>query len=278
MEATRIPSTRLTAVVFCKALVVYLIVRMVAHWVVVAQIAPDRLLELPRAIIPRIFFWPSYWAGDHLHAFYMFAIAGLLILLWLPWNYIGAMFFFVLTFNLYRLNLGIANGSDLVLSMLACYSIGMATRPKWGSRFGGEFQQIVFTLAVVFCQIQIAGIYFVSGWDKLTSDVWRSGEVFVRIMHYDPLFNPRFASFLDIPNVRLILSWLTILFELTFAGLVWFKRLKYYVLILGILFHFTIIVMLSLPEFGILMILSYLIFLNDEDYDRIRSKVKLLQG
>lgn len=272
------PSTKLVTTIFCKTLVVYVLFRMIANWSVSAQFAQEKLLDLPRNIIPRILFWPSYWGMDHHTVFYGVGMLCLVLILFLSWNYLSAVFFFLFTLNLYRYNLAIANGSDLVLTMMAFWSIGMALRPEWKSKAGSEVQTIVYILAIIFCQLQVVGIYFVSGWDKLMSEVWRSGAAFAYIRHYDPLFNPLFTPMLQSTTAQWICSWLTIVFELGFVVFVWFRKTRNFILLTGVVFHLVIIVMLSIPEFGLLMILSYLIFLKDEDYDRIKSRFKPLQG
>lgn len=272
------PINKLAPSVFCKTLVVYVLLRMLTNWSVSSHVAAQKLFDLPTAFMAKIVFWPSFWAMEHHSVFYGVGFMVLVVILFLPWNYIGAIFFFVFALNLYRLNYAISNGSDMIVSMLAFWSIGMAMRPAWNGKSGSEVQCTMCTLAVILCQLQVAGIYFVSGWDKLMNGVWRSGEAFAYIQHYDPLFNPAFTSLLESTHIQWICSWLTIVFELAFAALVWFSRTRNYILMLGVLFHFVIIVMLSLPEFGLVMILSYLIFLKDEDYDRMKYWLKPLPG
>lgn len=89
------------------------------------------------------------------------------------------------------------------------------------------------------------------------------------LTHYDPLFNPAFSDLLKGKVTQLVMGWLTIGFELGFVVLVWFKRTRILVLCIGVIFHLVIIVMLTLPDFGVIMILSYLVFMKDSDYRRI---------
>ena len=88
------------------------------------------------------------------------------------------------------------------------------------------------------------------------------------------MFNPAFAGIFDNPAVQLILSWLTILFELAFAVLVWFKKTKIPMLVMGIVFHFFIWIVLSLPDFAAVMIVSYIIFLDDADLMRLTDRFR----
>jgi hypothetical protein len=126
----------------------------------------------------------------------------------------------------------------------------------------------------MLCKLQIVFIYLVSGWDKLTSETWRSGEAFDYIIHLNTLYNPAFTGLFEGSVVHSILSWATILFELLFVVLVWIEKTRLPVLLTGIFFHLFIWVVMTLPDFAAIMILSYIIFLNDSDYTRVRSWIK----
>jgi hypothetical protein len=73
--------------------------------------------------------------------------------------------------------------------------------------------------------------------------------------------------------VNSILAWATILFELLFAVLVWFKRTRLLILITGILFHFIIAIMLNLTDFSMVMSIAYLVFLKDTDYIYLKNEL-----
>jgi hypothetical protein len=62
-------------------------------------------------------------------------------------------------------------------------------------------------------------------------------------------------------------------FELLFV-LVWFRPLRVPILITGVLFHLGIWIVMSLPDFALVMMVSYLVFLTDKDYTFLKMKVK----
>jgi hypothetical protein len=41
-----------------------------------------------------------------------------------------------------------------------------------------------------------------------------------------------------------------------------------------VLFHLGIWIVMSLPDFALVMMTSYLVFLTDDDYNAIRKKIK----
>ena len=70
------------------------------------------------------------------------------------------------------------------------------------------------------------------------------------------------------------MSWMTIVFELIFIPLVFIERTRLPILFVGVLFHIIIWLMLGLPGFGWIMIVSYAIFLKDRDFDRLPKRLR----
>lgn len=253
--------------VFCKALVAYSILRLVLLWGLFQDISYYSPTFLPDNFIPRMVFYPGALAEINVNYFLVLCLVVWTATLFLRWNYIFAILFCWLNLNLYRMANPVANGSDLVLAMFSVWAIGMATSPSLKNR---ELQHLVFNGSVLLTQLQIVFIYFLSGWDKLISSIWRTGEAFSYISTFT-FSNPWFESTLGNSTTQIILSWAIIVFEIGFAIGIWFEKTRWYFLVAGVVFHLLIIVVLTLPDFGIMMILSYLIFLKDSDYDRIRK-------
>ena len=77
------------------------------------------------------------------------------------------------------------------------------------------------------------------------------------------MVNPTLTTAMTNPGLNFILAWLVILFELLFPILVWWRRLRLVMIGIGIVFHIVIWIFLSLPDFGLIMIVAYSIFLGD---------------
>ncbi len=199
-----------------------------------------------------------------------FLSLGLLLLgvsIWKP-NYVVSGFLFWFAFSYYRLHFSVANGSDVVLLVLILLSIGLSAGLVWKKYVG--LQRLIFNGTSLLIKIQIAIIYLLSGVDKLYSPAWRSGDAMHYIKSLDYLVNPRFVGLLpDVPWFNLCIGWCVIIFELLFPLLIWNRKTKFWMLSIGVLFHLAIIILLSLIDFGLIMIISYLIFLTDADWARI---------
>jgi len=229
-------------------------------------------LESDDSLVKAFLMLPSILAQHYPALFLGISLAFLCVAFFLSWNYITAVLFLLLIINLNRIQFLMSNGGDSVVLMLAVWMIGMVDNPAKEER-SRVVRYFIFNVAVLLCQVQVVLIYFVSGWDKVSSVVWRTGEAFAYIPHLDFMFNQGFTEFLSDSVTNAILSWMTIAFELTFVIAVWFGKTRLWVLAIGTVFHVMIAITLSIPDFAAVMIVSYLIFLKDSDYTRLRSHV-----
>lgn len=256
---------------FFRSLVAFTIVKMVLLLSFSRQVMAHHNITLPRSWIGKLFLGPSFLANYNVDIFFSIAIVCLVVIFLKRPNYLTTAFFFWLALNLYVVYLPFANGSDMLLVMLALWYIPVATQPVFKSEMGAILQKAVFNTGMIFCQLQVIFIYFISGADKLISKAWRSGEAFDYIAHLETMYNPLLSGVFEEPTLKLILSWSTILFELGFVILVWFERTRLPVLLTGIFFHLFIWIVMSLPDFASLMMLSYILFLKDRDLDRFQN-------
>jgi hypothetical protein len=65
------------------------------------------------------------------------------------------------------------------------------------------------------------------------------------------------------------MTWGTLLFEFAFPTLVWFRRTRWVLLASGVVFHIMIDVLMIIPMFSWIMIVSYASFIEDRDVHRV---------
>jgi len=259
---------------FFKALVAYTLLKVLLVWNVGSTVMPHHSISLPKSLPGKVFLSLAYVADHNVTIFFLIATLFLVFALWMKPSYVLNLIFFWLTFNLYVVILPISNGSDVVLFMLALWCIPMAKSPLSNNDRWLTVQTVIYNLGLLFCQLQVVNIYLMSGLDKVMSETWRSGEAFAYVRHLELLYNPVLPDLFANNFWDFIFSWTTILFELSFVVLVWIKKTRLPMLLIGIVFHLFIWIVLSLPDFGMIMILSFLIFLKDEDYERLKIRIR----
>jgi hypothetical protein len=179
----------------------------------------------------------------------------------------------VLSISFINLNFYIHNSGDnvrtialLYLMLSPCAAVwsvsSRQTRPTAADQ--GSTYVPAWPLRLLFVQLVL--IYFVNGLYKVMGADWRDG----RIMHY-VLGNLAWTRFsyaqlpLPFPVIQL-LTWATVLFELSFPLLALFRLTRVPVLWLGVLFHFGTAVSLQLCGFPFYMICLYLPLVPWERY------------
>lgn len=199
------------------------------------------------------------------YAFVGTVVSVLLVSLFFRINYISSILIFASSFSISRSLYIFINGSDLVLNLFLFLSIFLSVAPRFKKPLLTESQLEIKNFFFLFCRIQLALIYLLSGFDKVTSNAWRSGDAIFSIINLDFFFNPFISIFLTKAGC-LVIAWSTILFELSFAFLIWIKKFRPALLSLGAIFHVGIAFFLSLPDFGIVMILLYSLFIPYEKF------------
>jgi len=260
---------RKAVTIFCKTLLCFTLFKIIFLWKICITIVAYQHFSWPRSWVGKIIFLPSVLAGDHLHIVYSAFLVLLIVGIIVPWNYFSAILHFWIVANLYRITLPITSGADQVHFMISLAMIGMAATPRACNARWQALQVIVYNVTVFTGQCIIVSIYLLSGWDKLITPSWRTGEAFRMIANLQYMIHPVVQPLLGNSTVNFILAWTTIVFELAFVMMVWFRKTRLPILGIGILFHLIIAVALNLYGFSLIMILSYMIFLKDEDYENI---------
>ncbi|MDQ1164409.1 HTTM domain-containing protein [Flavobacterium sp. SORGH_AS_0622] len=131
----------------------------------------------------------------------------------------------------------------------------------------------IFSFAIMF---QICIIYFFAALHKISAEVWQNGTAIYYILNSEDFSGSFLNSYITKPVwLVMFLTWFTIFFQFMFPFLVWTKRTKKIMLLLGVLFHLGIFFLMRIDNFSIIMIACYAIFLTDEEYNFLKLKFKL---
>lgn len=144
----------------------------------------------------------------------------------------------------------------------------------------GDLRATLGSMAYRLCQIQVCVIYGYSGLKKLKGPSWWLGEAI-----WNGLADPQIArwdfSWLAKPPFPLMLAgvtYLTLAWEVYFPALVWIRPIRKPVLVIGVMLHLGIALFLNLPFFAILMVLTYLLFLDASVLKRVITRIPQVPG
>jgi hypothetical protein len=165
----------------------------------------------------------------------------------------------------------VLNAGDLLLRTLAFYFIfspaGQALSLDRWRRDRDRFWEFppgpTWTLRLM--QIQLSVIYFATLWGKLQGDTWRTGTAVSYALRIDDIHRFPTPTFLtDSVVLSEAMTFSTLLLEGALAVLIWSRRLRPWVLALGVLLHVTIGLSIMVGFFTLLMLTTYLAFLPPE--------------
>ena len=164
--------------------------------------------------------------------------------------------------NLYHKTIPIQNAGFNLLVMVLFMLIFMdenANNTK--STFWKTINITATNFAVWAARFQVIILYAVASYFKLTGSTWLDGTAFYYVLFNDTYSHPWFKELL-IGNSFLIhaITWFALTFQLLFPVLIWFKKTKLSMIVLGILFHLMIIIVMGITDFGIIMLIMYLLF------------------
>ena len=249
---------------------------------------PDVLNDVvnPQLILPS-FWWlvPDQW----LHTVH-WACMAVLAMFWFGLaTRVTSVLAMVITVS-YAYRAHMANfGLDQINAILCLYlcvgpsgavlSIDSLIRRWWAKRRGRPVPAVTHsssaTTARRLMQIHFCVIYLFAGLSKLQGDAWWNGQaVWLAFanLEYQSLDMTWVASY---PWISDLMTHTTILWEVSFAALIWNTRLRPLMLLIGFGLHFGIGAAMGMWTFGLIMIFGHICFWPDT---WIRGIVRRLTG
>lgn len=203
---------------------------------------------------------------------------GSLMLLVGAWPRLGAFLIFVAHTSLQHRTPQILNSGDRLFAIVALLAVTMPLAHRWSVASWwrarrGRVAPYASIWGLRLLQIQIAYVYANTAMSKAIVPRWRHGRAL-----YDVLASPVFAewpTYVQLSPIIYAMTWGTLLFEFGFPTLVWLRKVKPYVLIAGVGFHLMIDVLMKIPMFSWIMIVTYAAFLEDDWIHRLERRLGL---
>jgi hypothetical protein len=187
---------------------------------------------------------------------------------------IAAIVAYVLHISFLHRDMAPSYGVDMISSFFLFYLCFADDRPSRG--FRGALSSMAFRLS----QVQICIIYAYSGLDKVKGPQWWAGEALWGVVSNQQLARWDFTPLSHLPLLLVAGTYLTLMWEIYFPVLIWVKPVRNAMLLFGVALHIGIGLVVNIPFFGALMILSYIFFV-DEGFargllERLRRKSSML--
>lgn len=143
--------------------------------------------------------------------------------------------------------------------------------------FTKPLTSIVNPIATYGILIQVTFVYFFTALAKLQGSLWLNGTAVFYTMRVAEFRATDWNIPLTNNYVFVVLAtYFTLLWELAFTFLIWFKKTKFWIIGLGIIFHIGIFIFMRIDNFSWIMIGSYALFINDEEYVKISNMFKTM--
>lgn len=202
----------------------------------------------------------------------LFLITGLINVL----PKLSSLLVYFFTVNLFLKGYLMFTGGEALVNILLFYLIFIQRSDRKSEKrsepYFSPLQNLLNNTFYWVVLIQVCVLYFLSALYKLTDEYWVGGEAMMYVSRVDSFSGDtiRFI-FADSPILSIIATYLALLYQGLFPILVWVKRIKGPFLLFGVLFHLGISFGMGIFTFGIIMIITYVLFL---DIKQIRSLKK----
>jgi hypothetical protein len=150
------------------------------------------------------------------------------------------------------------NAAMLLFNLFAFYMLFMAPHAEHPVR------RMVGNFAFLACKIQVVMVYALAGGYKLSGDTWLEGSSIFYALQLDHYTSGWMADWLIEQRVLLVFfNYFGLIYQLGFPIAVFVKRLRGTWLVLGCVFHASIAIGMHLPDFGLGMMVAYLLFVSN---------------
>jgi hypothetical protein len=188
---------------------------------------------------------------------------------------VNSVIVFVCLASIHQRNLFITHGGDTFLRvagfflMFAPAGAALSVDRMW--RRGKERQS---PWAQRMIQFELALMYFAGFWWKAQGVPWIGGTALYYVYHLDELRRFPMPSWFFNPVILKLGTWSALLLEFSLGVLIWVRKLRYYLLACGLLFHLTIEYSLNIPLFEWDVLAGYILFIDGADLVRVGQWVR----
>ncbi len=206
---------------------------------------------------------------QHYYLWFLWGFIGcILAYFFLPFKRLWLILVYILLMNIYHKTAPLQNGGFSLLTIeffMLLFVNENAVSIK--NKYWRSFEITLSNFAFLAMRLQVIFLYLVASFYKLKGISWIDGTAFYYVLYNDMYAQPIISNaFIDNIFAIKAVSWFTLLFQLLFPFLVWLKKTKKIMIFAGVFFHLMIAWVMGIVDFGIIMILMYILF-NSDDFN-----------
>ena len=207
---------------------------------------------------------------------YLWFILSYVVIIFMSILGIGKWFTAAVLFGMFavlqKMNMTMLNGGDKMAMALFFYLIFADSyqyftlfKQKPNKNDNYKLQNLFSNLAAFSIMLQLCLAYFQSGVLKAGNFFWLHGEATYYALSMERFVGTAFNKYIvQYKWIDYISNYATLSFELLFPLLIWIKKIRKPLLIIGLLFHLCIYIFLMIYGFQIVFILIYGLFLPNQ--------------
>lgn len=117
-------------------------------------------------------------------------------------------------------------------------------------------------------QVQLTLIYMEAFWGKVAGPLWRNGTAVYYATHFADGMRRPMPHMFDHLWIYMALTYFTLFIEFSLFFFIWFKPLRYPVLLGGLFFHAGLHYFLHLDMLEYVVVIAYVCYLEPDDLER----------
>ena len=208
--------------------------------------------------------WPEALIGPAILVLFLLAVRGL----FLPVRWWSALLLWFLYVNLTDLAWLAGSGGQQLMANVLFWNI-LLSLPSSAIPPCPHFPILPIS-AFWIIRFQLLLAYLATGLHKLTGAHWLDGTA-LGIAATDPAYGPGWIA--ASPTAAALLTWIVLVFQLTFPLAVWWRPSRAAWMALGVLFHLGTAVWMDIPEMGLAFIAVYPIWMDERDARRLIDRL-----
>jgi len=164
--------------------------------------------------------------------------------------------------------------SQYLLLALTTYLLFMDEKANERKGALGVISRGLTNTFYIICWAQVLAAYIFPFIYKVQGEMWLNGTALGTILSI-PEFSRNFILSFARPDhwLFMLLTWATLLYQAAFPILIWTKKAKPYLLVVGVMFNLGIAIAMGLVDIAVVMIAAYAILLDEATINKLKSWV-----